>query len=275
MRIESFSGEAHRAFVSVIIPAFNAGESLARAVTSVLSQTHTLLEVIVINDSSTDGSVSELSLCADPRLRIIHLEQNSGSPARPRNVGVNMATGRWIAFLDADDVWAEVKLEEQVTLLENSGKFAGATNAIRLKSASSNALFFNACPERLDARLLLKRNCVVTSSLIVDSEVLRRCGEFPEEGSRIYEDYAMWLRIASETDILFDPRPLVIYADHASGSFKSRYGNHFGNLKRTFINYSSWRQSQNKGIKFRERVHLFQSLLFAGFVSIFSMLIRR
>lgn len=102
--------------VSVVMPAYNAGEYLRPAVESILAQTHRTLELIIVDDGSTDGAVERLADIADPRVRVIRQENAGKSPAM--NTGIDAARGEFIAVQDADDLSAPDRLERQVAALE-------------------------------------------------------------------------------------------------------------------------------------------------------------
>jgi teichuronic acid biosynthesis glycosyltransferase TuaG len=110
--------------VSVIIPCFNSGAYIKSAINSVFNQTYKSFEVLVIDDYSTDNSTAIVDAMAasNPRLRLIRSQNNSGTPARPRNLGVLHARGEWVAFLDADDLWHPQKLQLQMALLFKTGQ---------------------------------------------------------------------------------------------------------------------------------------------------------
>ena len=106
--------------VSVIIPAFNAEISIRETIESVLNQSYRNWEVLVIDDSSTDNTVNIVKNYAEKNenIRIFQTDHPSGSPALPRNIGIENARGKYIAFLDADDIWLQDKLSIQVAFLE-------------------------------------------------------------------------------------------------------------------------------------------------------------
>lgn len=118
--------------VSVIIPMYNAQAFIKDTLLSVINQTYTLYEIIIIDDCSTDESVNiveEISK-TNSSIRLIKLDKNFGGPARPRNIGIEQAKGEYIAFLDADDIWHEEKLEKQVDILKsNENIFLVSTQA--------------------------------------------------------------------------------------------------------------------------------------------------
>jgi glycosyltransferase involved in cell wall biosynthesis len=99
--------------VSVVVPTYNRAELVARSVQSALHQTHEHLEVIVVDDASTDDTRSVLAAIADPRLRVVRLESNEGQ-SRARNRGIGEAKGRYVAFLDSDDEWLPDKIDRQL-----------------------------------------------------------------------------------------------------------------------------------------------------------------
>jgi succinoglycan biosynthesis protein ExoO len=115
--------------LSVIMPAFNAGHTIARAVNSVLAQDLDGLEVIVVDDGSTDDTVAWVyhRALADPRLRLLRQLSNQG-PAAARNVGLNVARGRWVGLLDADDAWLPGRARRLVLLGEEYGVDVVADN---------------------------------------------------------------------------------------------------------------------------------------------------
>ena len=101
--------------VSVIVPIYNAESTLHATLDSIANQTFFDLEVLMLDDCSTDASREIIDCYAerDARFQAIHLKENHGAPAGPRNIGLDMAQGEWIAFLDSDDIWHNDKLERQ------------------------------------------------------------------------------------------------------------------------------------------------------------------
>ena len=113
-----------RPLVSVIIPTFNRGPRLRRAVESALAQTHTNLEVIVIDDASKVSPAPYLDELDDQRITLMRLEKNSGASAA-RNAGIAKATGSFIAFLDDDDLWEQTKIEKQLRVFDHAAPDVG------------------------------------------------------------------------------------------------------------------------------------------------------
>ncbi len=106
--------------ISVITPMYNAQKYILETIQSVLSQTYKNWEMIIVDNKSTDNSIEIVKSIKDERIKVILLKYNSGGPARPRNVGIENAKGKYIAFLDADDVWLSLKLEKQIKILEDN-----------------------------------------------------------------------------------------------------------------------------------------------------------
>jgi teichuronic acid biosynthesis glycosyltransferase TuaG len=115
--------DAGNDLVSVVIPSYNSATFIRATLESVMAQTYANLEVIVVDDCSPDATaamVAEIAL-RDRRIRLLQLASNHEAPAHPRNVGVRAASGAWIAFLDADDLWHPQKLEHQMRAIADTG----------------------------------------------------------------------------------------------------------------------------------------------------------
>ncbi len=115
--------------VSVIIPTYNRADLLPTAISSVLAQTYTDWELIVVDDASTDNTREVIKEweAKDSRIRSVSLNKNSGGPAHPKNVGVESARGEFIAFLDHDDEWLPEKLKKQVAVFASSPRIGLVT----------------------------------------------------------------------------------------------------------------------------------------------------
>jgi len=119
--------------VSVVMPAFNAEQHLENAVNSVLTQTYRNLELIVVDDGSTDHTLSILKAISihDSRLKIIS-QNNSGRPSIARNRGISIASGEYISFLDSDDLWEPSRVEKMVTGLDGHPEWVAAFHDLKL-----------------------------------------------------------------------------------------------------------------------------------------------
>ncbi|HMF14016.1 MAG TPA: glycosyltransferase family A protein [Gemmataceae bacterium] len=189
------SAGARQASVSVIMPTYNCSRFIAEALDSILAQSVRPSEIIVVDDGSTDDTAARLA----PYLAHIRYErQENRGVSAARNNGVGRATGEFVAFLDADDVWHPRKLELQLRALADNpglallgtGIFAWPTTAFpEIDVRSHGRVIQVTWPE------LVVKNALGTSSIVVRAEILRRAGEFDTRmhGS---EDRDLWLRVA-------------------------------------------------------------------------------
>lgn len=184
--------------VSVIMPCYNAGKHISEAIDSVLSQTYCNLELIVVDDNSTDNSFSIIEEYAgkDKRVKFFRTKFNSGSAAMPRNVGIQHATGEYIAFLDADDVWIKDKLEQQIPLFSRQDcaiVFSDYYKIDTTEAPIANDRIVKA-PAIATYELLLSGNVIGCLTSIYSVEKVGK-RYFKEIG---HEDYLYWLEILKE-----------------------------------------------------------------------------
>ncbi|MEY2480082.1 MAG: hypothetical protein QOI04_1009 [Verrucomicrobiota bacterium] len=210
--------------VSVIIPAFNAQHYIGAAIQSVIDQTLADFEVIVVDDGSTDqtGSIVSDFCASDSRIRLITRE--NGKLARARNTGITAASGRFLAFLDADDTWHPTKLEKQIEL--SGGTEAGvifsdaayvADEPISLPTYLFG-VYFGFFSGRAMFRRLYERNAIPISSVLLCRNLLGVECFFDESAQfRGVEDYELWLRLASKGITFFGLKEkLITYRSHSS-----------------------------------------------------------
>lgn len=190
--------------VSVIVPVFNASQTIKNTLESVLTQTYKDLELIVIDDSSTDdtGSIISEIQSRDSRVVFQKLTRNSGGPATPRNVGLNLSRGKYIAFLDADDVWHEEHLQRSVNGLQKGGWFVSSNmikfydeNDKTLTNMRQNPVVSSCFSRKISFNDLLVKNIIPNSSVVIDGKYLK--GEtFSTCASHIaVEDFLLWLHL--------------------------------------------------------------------------------
>jgi glycosyltransferase involved in cell wall biosynthesis len=184
--------------VSVVIPAYNAGWCVGRALDSVLAQSHTRIEVLVIDDGSTDDTASVARSYGDP-VRL--LQQPNGGLSSARNLGIRHARGEWIAYLDADDWWLPEKLARQIELLRRQPDVGFCSSATRVEDPEGRLIGSWSCPKiaRSPLQSIFLTNAAVAgsgSAVLVRSEIQRRAGYFDESLPSL-EDIDMWMRLAS------------------------------------------------------------------------------
>src|SRR3989338_3939839 len=211
---------AEAPLVSVIIPLHNNEPQFIRAaVESALGQTYQLIEVIVVDDGST-RDMTWVERAYQGRIR--YLQKPNGGPASARNAGLDVARGKYIAFLDADDVWEPTKLREQVPVLQRAPTVGLVYTAVLDIDQQGRILTGVSRPAvrpsgRLADALFLK-NAVSTSTALARRACFERVGRFDEARELIsVEDYDMWLRIAEQYEVVCIDQPLTRYRTHAGG----------------------------------------------------------
>lgn len=202
--------------VSVVIPVFNCKDYLARCIESALAQTHQQLEIVAVDDGSTDGSADVLASYAN---RLIVVAQANAGPSAARNNGVRHSSGDYLAFLDGDDLWDPRKTELQLAILkahrkavavycdhrsvDADGRVLGATGALEHPRSSGRML------EDLIRGQRIKSPSVV----MVRREAFEAVGGF-DPILRYSEDYDLWLRLAAQGPILYQVDTLASYRVH-------------------------------------------------------------
>lgn len=196
--------------VSVIIPTYDRGETIGRALKSVLSQGFTDLECIIVDGGSNDGTHQTVGSIADNRVNYVYT-QSPRSPAIARNLGIDLATGKYIAFLDSDDVWMPTKLSCQIEVIEGVKELAAVATSFH-RVANDYARRIVADPDLSDSETyetLLRRNFITTSTLLLRRDVLTQLGGF-DESLPALEDWELALRIAKDNRIDFIDLPLCV-----------------------------------------------------------------
>lgn len=233
--------------VSVIIPTYNRGHLIGRAIDSVLGQTYRDFEIIVIDDGSTDNTKDLLLDRYANKIRYIS-QQNRGVSAA-RNRGIREACGEFIAFLDSDDAWLSFKLAEQVEILDNNPDVSLVFSDAELLEGVERRRYSLARTENKDVisnfqktvlelqfndgsyfkedlfEELLDHNLMLTPTVLLRKKILEKTKYFNEE-LLLAEDYDLWIRVARETPLAFLNRvtaTIRIMGDGlSSGSYRAR-----------------------------------------------------
>lgn len=200
--------------VSVIIPARDAAHFLPNALRSVETQGVAGLEVWVVDDGSTDGT---RDLVNNWTPRVNYLYQAPTGPAAARNAGIRQATGEYVAFLDADDIWLPEKLSRQLAALDASPEAAMCVTGYVEMQADGRTKSYVEHQRRLHRGCLLKnlflRGRLCLPSVVARRSLFERVGLF-EESLYIAEDWNLWLRVAANERVLLIPDPLVLLRRH-------------------------------------------------------------
>jgi len=196
--------------VSVVVPVFNMEKHIEQTLSSIKNQSFTSFEVLVIDDCSTDStqSIIEKFVKSDSRFKYINTLQNSNKPAVPRNIGLTHVRGKYVAFLDHDDIWFRKKLEHQIKVLENCPDLAMVHSHLWDFTERSKirglVLLSNPYRRLASHELLRKHNVVQCSSTLIRTEVLKELKGFDERIElRAIEDYHLWLRLSRKYKIAY------------------------------------------------------------------------
>jgi len=208
--------------VTVVIPTRNRFERLNRtALRSALGQKGVELEVIVVDDGSSDGTADRLRELGEPRLRIIRLDENRGV-AFARNTGIAAARGRWLAFLDDDDLWSPRKLRSQLDAAAAADADVVYGGVISVDEHGVPGYAFPLpdpaeLPRRLLAGSALPAGC---SNVVARTELVQTLGGFDE---RLFQlsDWDLWIRLAWAGRLAACDEPLVGYVEHAQNMLVS------------------------------------------------------
>jgi glycosyltransferase involved in cell wall biosynthesis len=201
--------------VSVVIPTRNRERLLPVAVRSVLDQTHSDLELLVVDDASEDGTADVVTGFSDARLRYVRREARRGGAAA-RNAGIEASRGDFVAFLDDDDEWLPEKLERQLSLFRADPELGIVYSSYLVVDRESGQVLFRKtaeCRGDLSRDLLVRNVLGNTSSVVVRRSCFEKAGLFDEQLPS-FEDYDLWLRLAPHFRFDFVERELMKYYVH-------------------------------------------------------------
>lgn len=179
--------------VSVIMPAYNAERFISIAVESVLHQTLTDWELLIMDDCSTDGTPELIAALAmtDPRIKVHYNPRNMGV-AKTRNHALSLSQGQYIAFLDSDDYWHPTKLENQIALMQKTGAGLCYTSYALVDETGAPVRNDYLVPETVSFRQLLKENVIGCSTVVLSAELMEQRRFDPDY---YHEDYVLWLHL--------------------------------------------------------------------------------
>jgi len=203
--------------ISVVIPSYNRREFLKRSIDSAINQTKKPLEIIVVDDGSTDGTETMIKSDYD---FVKFIKQKNKGVSAARNIGIKVSIGEWICFLDSDDEWKKDKLEKQINAMKsNPGYKFFHSNEIWIK----NGLRINQKKKHKKYGGDIFEKCldmcrISPSSVMIDKTIFDEVGNFNED-LVVCEDYELWLRICDKYRVFFIDEPLII-----------KYGGHQGQL---------------------------------------------
>lgn len=181
--------------VSIITPAYNAADYIVETIESVLAQTYTSWEMLIVNDCSQDNTAEIVQSYAakDKRIKLISLQQNSGAAAA-RNTAIQNAKGRYIAFLDSDDLWKKEKLQKQIEFMQQNGYAFTYTSYEHFKEVKENIQNQVQIPKSLNYKQALKGNKIGCLTVMLDRKQIANIHFTTQK----HEDYILWLNILKQ-----------------------------------------------------------------------------
>ena len=214
--------------ISVIIPVFNRVKLIARCINSVINQTYPVNEIIVVDDGSNDGTYD---LIRKNFPQVIAIYQENKGVSNARNVGIQSAKSKWIAFLDSDDEWLPNKIEKQISLIKKNPLYKVChsdeiwiRNDVRVNPMKKHRKYGG------DIYKKCLPLCVISpSSIIIHKDIFNDVGLF-DKNLPVCEDYDLWLRICSKYEVLFLDQKLV-----------KKYGGHDDQLSKKYWGMDRYR----------------------------------
>lgn len=215
--------------ISVIIPVYNAEKFLEETLNSVYAQTVGSFEIILVDDCSKDCSAEIIARHKERHAEIVyHLQEKNMGAAVARNTALSIAKGRYVAFLDSDDIWQPEKTEKQLRLMEQTGA-AFAFTAIEMINENGELIKKKRkIKEKVGYKFLLHNTVIPTSSVIIDRN---KTGEFRMPLRRSGQDYATWLQLLRNGTIAYGVNEALVRYRVSSNSLSS---NKFKSIKQVW-----------------------------------------
>ena len=231
--------------VSIITPSYNSEKYIFQTIESVLNQTYENWEMIIVDDASIDNSINiiESYTKKDNRIKLIKLKKNNG-PAIARNVGIKNAKGRYIAFLDSDDLWLPTKLEKQINFMKKNDVGLCYSSYYLIDEKSNNIGKFNIPKEKVTYFELLKTCIIGNLTAIYDIEKVGKV--FMENVG--HEDYTLWLKILKK-----------IHCAYGIKEPLAQYRIYYNSISSNKFRAAKWQWNIYRNI---EKLNLFESLYY-------------
>ena len=205
--------------VSIITPSYNTGKYIAETIESVLAQSHSIWEMIIVDDGSTDDTDSVVKrYLSDKRIRYIKNDKNSGAAAA-RNLALREAKGKWIAFLDSDDVWMPDKLEKQIGFMKKGGHHFSYTYYEEIDENSHPLGVTVKGPKRVTEHDMYNYCWPGCLTVMYDAEYI---GLIQIENIKKNHDYAMWLKVCKTADCYLLDEVLARYRRGRQGGISTQ-----------------------------------------------------
>lgn len=223
--------------VSIIMPSYNTAKYISDSINSVLYQTYKNWELIIVDDCSTDNTDEAVKpFLSDNRIRYLKNEKNSGA-AVSRNYALREAKGKWIAFLDSDDLWEKDKLEKQISFMEKNGYKFSYTDYIEIDENSEPLGVTVTGPKVISKTKMFDYCWMGCLTVMYDAEAV---GLIQIEDIKKNNDYAMWLKVCKNADCFLLDEKLASYRKR-----KGSISNH-GYLKLIKWHYKLYRNAEKR-----------------------------
>lgn len=223
--------------VSIIMPSYNTANYIAASIQSVLDQTYQNWELIIVDDCSTDDTDAVVApFLTNARIRYLKNEQNSGA-AISRNRALREAKGRWIAFLDSDDLWEPQKLEKQLTFMQEHDYHFSYTNYIEIDENSAPNGRSVTGPKKITKSGMYNFCWPGCLTVMYDAEAV---GLIQIADIRKNNDYAMWLKVCKKADCYLLQSTLARYRRRSGSISRQSY------LKLIRWHYKLFREAENR-----------------------------
>ena len=200
--------EIEKEKISIIVPMYNAEKFIGKTIESVLAQTYQNWEMLIMNDVSTDNSLAIVSVYAkkDERIKIVNTEKNVGV-VKGRNFLIDLASGKYIAFLDADDYWHNEKLEKQIKFMKEKNASISCTEYTRIKE-NEEKINDVIIKEEISYNDMLKNNYLGCLTVMYDAE---KIGKRYFKELEKNEDYVLWLEIVKDVNTIYGLKENLAY----------------------------------------------------------------
>lgn len=241
--------------VSIIMPSYNTASYIRETIQSVLDQTYQNWELIIVDDCSTDNTDEVIASIQDERIRYLKNEKNSGA-AVSRNRALREATGRWIAFLDSDDLWMPEKLERQVLFMKRNGYFFSYTNYEEMNEDGKKTGVCVSGPKKITKTGMYNYCWPGCLTVMYDAE---HVGLIQIADIKKNNDYAMWLQVSKKANCFLLDEYLALYRKGRAGSISTH-------SIRTMIgwHYKLFRNAEKQNVV-ASLIFTFRNLLFGAY----------
>ncbi len=197
----------NEALVSIIMPVYKTAPFIKEAVESVISQSYKNWELIIVNDCSPDKAKEIILSFCDDRIKYIEHEKNKGA-LEARNTAMRAACGRYIAFLDSDDLWQDTKLQKQVSFMSENNYSFTCTNFECIDEGSNSLKYILTTPKRITRFKFMLWNWCGCLTVMYDAQ---KIGKIYLENYAMRDDWALWIKVSRKSDCLLLDETLAFY----------------------------------------------------------------